>query len=102
MDHRGTFPFPLSWALLSWACFLRYNRREGAHLAQPWRKVTRELAVGQLPSAFLELSGHESHPCPQQKPPPASSSCPGFLLGLGEGPRSPPGLPMVGEVTPRF
>lgn len=48
----------------SMGLLLEAELERGCRLAQPWKKVTRQLAVVQLLSAFLELLGHESQPCP--------------------------------------
>lgn len=72
----GPIPFPLSWAVLSQACFSRPSRSEGARLAQLRPKVTGELAAGQLLSVFSEAPGHESHSAPWLGPPPGLWAAP--------------------------
>lgn len=67
----GSFPEP-GLAVLGLLCEAELER--GCHLAQPWKKVPGQLAVGQLLSAFLELLGHESQPCHPQGPEPFPDS----------------------------
>ena len=49
-------------------CSTAQSRGGGAHWPPSRRKVTRESALGQLPLAFLELLGPESHSPPEGAP----------------------------------
>lgn len=82
----GGPPLPTwSGALLSWACSLRQSGR--GRLLGTAVQGRQGVAVGQLPSAFLELPGHESHPAlsrshPQGHPSLLALSCRAGLLAV--------------------
>lgn len=82
-------------------CSTAQSRGGGAHWPPSRRKVTRESALGQLPLAFLELLGPESH-SPLEGAPWAAGRLHGapavlvFFWDLGA-PRNPLGLPPDGS-----